>query len=81
MLSSRIFVLLLVSSTLCLSIICVKDWTSDLNSNKWNTYSKNKLDNMLNRHLNGNVAKNIILFLGDGMGFTTVTVIISIFLF
>ena len=41
---------------------------------KWNEYSKQRLNMMLNRNLNGNVAKNLVLYLGDGMGISTVTV-------
>lgn len=53
---------------------CGKDWSDDQNPKKWNDYSRQRIDKMLTRKLNGNVAKNIILFLGDGMGITTVTV-------
>lgn len=46
------------------------DWSNDEYSDKWNTYSRLRLQHSLNRKLNGNVAKNIIFFLGDGMGKT-----------
>lgn len=53
---------------------CSKDWTEDMFPYKWTEYSKKRIDSMLSRELNGNVAKNVILYLGDGMGITTVTV-------
>ena len=46
---------------------CV-DWSQDVHPDKWNTYAKNKLDEILNRKINKNLAKNVILFIGDGMG-------------
>ena len=45
-----------------------KDWSEDQKPSKWNSYSQQRINKILNRKLNGNVAKNIILFLGDGMG-------------
>ena len=50
-----------------------KDFSADQYPQKWNDYAKQRLDKMLTRQLNGNVAKNIVLMLGDGMGITTVT--------
>jgi hypothetical protein len=51
-------------------VVCFggKDWSSDEHPHKWNDYSKENIDQMLKRKLNGNLAKNSILFLGDGMG-------------
>ena len=49
------------------------DWSQDKDPQKWNRMAKETLDNLLNRKLNHNVAKNIILFIGDGMGISTVT--------
>ena len=65
-----------MNSTLSLSLIIFliaitsasKDWSEDQKPSKWNSYSQQRINKMLNRKLNGNVAKNIILFLGDGMG-------------
>ncbi len=57
-----------------LLVSCSKDWSSDEKQEKWYKYSKQKLDHILNRQLNGNIAKNLIIFLGDGMGLSTVTV-------
>ena len=67
----RIFI---VTVLILLNIILIngsKDWSEDMYPLKWNDYSRNKIEHMLNRQLNGNVAKNLILFLGDGMGMTT----------
>lgn len=68
----RVYGLILLS--LVIACHCGKDWSDDQYPKKWNDYSKQRIDKMLTRKLNGNVAKNIILFLGDGMGITTVTV-------
>ena len=40
----------------------------DKDRNKWNENALNKIKETLAKKINGNVAKNIILFLGDGMG-------------
>ncbi len=50
-----------------------KDWSEEQYRYKWNEYSKTRINKMLKRRLNGNVAKNVILYLGDGMGISTVT--------
>ncbi|XP_053362691.1 alkaline phosphatase, tissue-nonspecific isozyme [Clarias gariepinus] len=39
----------------------------------WRTQARATLNSALRRKLNTNVAKNIVLFLGDGMGVTTIT--------
>ncbi|XP_063060386.1 alkaline phosphatase, tissue-nonspecific isozyme [Engraulis encrasicolus] len=39
----------------------------------WRSMARDDLNAALNRKLNTNVAKNIMLFLGDGMGVTTIT--------
>ncbi|XP_048836343.1 alkaline phosphatase, tissue-nonspecific isozyme [Brienomyrus brachyistius] len=39
----------------------------------WRKLAKDALHSAVNQKLNTNVAKNIVLFLGDGMGVTTVT--------
>ncbi|XP_046719093.1 alkaline phosphatase, tissue-nonspecific isozyme [Silurus meridionalis] len=39
----------------------------------WRTQAQATLNSALRRKLNTNVAKNIVLFLGDGMGITTIT--------
>ncbi len=39
----------------------------------WNNYGTERIEKAANRRLNNNVAKNVIVFLGDGMGVTTNT--------
>jgi alkaline phosphatase len=60
-----------------LLLICLagafQDWTEDQNPKKWNDYALNKINEQLNKKINTNIAKNVILFLGDGMGITTIT--------
>ncbi|XP_022686606.1 alkaline phosphatase-like isoform X2 [Varroa jacobsoni] len=46
---------------------------SEGDPNFWRKESFNALNHRINRRLNTNVAKNIIFFLGDGMGVSTVT--------
>jgi alkaline phosphatase len=71
--------LLLLSIVLTLSSIavddvsCELDWSAEKQPSKWMDYSKVQLNKVLNRKLNGKIAKNVILFLGDGMGVSTVT--------
>ncbi len=47
-------------------LICLKR-TDDQNPKKWNKYAFDKIQQSLHKKINGNVAKNVILFLGDGM--------------
>lgn len=61
-------------ATLFLNTNASKDWSEDKKPERWNKYASDKIRQILNRDINGNVAKNIILFLGDGMGLPTVTV-------
>lgn len=42
------------------------DWSADQYPQRWISYSRERIEKMLNRRLNGNVAKNVIMFLGDG---------------
>jgi len=50
-----------------------QDWSADKSPEKWNTYASRKINQVLNHSNNRKIAKNIILFLGDGMGMSTVT--------
>ena len=59
------------------SVACFSDWSQDMDPNKWNSYARDKLDAIINQKRNRNVAKNVILFIGDGMGITTVTGVFS----
>jgi hypothetical protein len=67
-----------VQALVILSIViawyCDKSWSEDENPKKWTDYNNNRIDEILKRKLNGNVAENMIFFLGDGMGITSVTV-------
>ena len=54
-------------------VYCDTDWSEDINPQKWIKYSQDRIQQMLKRKINGNVAKNSIFFLGDGMGVATVT--------
>lgn len=65
------FVILIV---IIIGTNCSKDWTEEQFSYKWHQYSKKRIESQLIKPLNGNVAKNLILYLGDGMGVSTVTV-------
>ncbi|KAM3876367.1 intestinal-type alkaline phosphatase [Diretmus argenteus] len=54
------------------------EWTwafseEELHARYWNNKGKQALDTALNMKPNLNTAKNVILFLGDGMGVTTIT--------
>ena len=64
----------LVILSIIIACYCDKSWSEDENPKKWTDYNNNRIDKILKRKLNGNVAKNVILFLGDGMGITSVTV-------
>ena len=62
--------LVLISALL---LVHAADWTADQDPARWNKYSRDRLDKMLKMTPNLNVAKNVVFFLGDGMGITTVT--------
>lgn len=47
--------------------------TTFLDKDYWRSLGAKNLDNILKRKTNNNVAKNVIIFVGDGMGLTTVT--------
>ncbi|RNA08725.1 alkaline phosphatase-like, partial [Brachionus plicatilis] len=49
------------------------DWSEDEHPEKWFANARDHLEKMLHRKPNKNLAKNTILFLGDGMGITTIT--------
>lgn len=55
------------------NVYCEADWSMDINPQKWMKYSQDRIEQTLKRKVNGNVAKNAIFFLGDGMGVATVT--------
>jgi alkaline phosphatase len=65
--------MLLVSVLFWLFVHGSADWSADKDPHKWNRLAKESIDQMLNRKINKNIAKNVILFLGDGMGMGTIT--------
>jgi alkaline phosphatase len=56
-----------------LNTFVFSDFANDLNPQKWNEQAKNTIESILNSKLNQNIAKNLVIFLGDGMGVSTVT--------
>lgn len=44
-----------------------------LDAEFWNSMAQENLKRVLQKQWNTNIAKNVILFLGDGMGISTVT--------
>lgn len=69
---TKIILLLFLISPVIISIKCDKDWSDDMKPEKWNKNGKDNIDRILNRKLNTKVAKNILFYLGDGMGMPTV---------
>ena len=49
------------------------DWSGDIDRAKWMKVAENNLEKVLSKKLNNQIGKNMILFLGDGMGISTVT--------
>lgn len=50
-----------------------KDWTIEKNASFWREQARLAIDERLKTRENTRVAKNVIMFLGDGMGVSTVT--------
>lgn len=69
---TKIILLLFLISLVIISIKCDKDWSDDMKPEKWNKNGKDNIDRILKRKLNTKVAKNILFYLGDGMGTPTV---------
>ena len=65
----------LVAFLACSFLVCSsraqQSWLEDQYPDKWNDLARNSLNSLLNKKTNKNVAKNIILYLGDGMGMST----------
>ena len=68
----NLFVFIFLISNL-IKIKTNKDWTDDQYPEKWMKYAQDRLNYELKKTINGKIAKNIIFFLGDGMGISTVT--------
>ena len=60
--------ILFTCNLLLLFSVTAADWSSDQDPEKWNQAARNAIDSLLNKKLNKNIAKNLIMFLGDGMG-------------
>ncbi|KTF94850.1 hypothetical protein cypCar_00039429 [Cyprinus carpio] len=60
-------------SVLCYLLCMSSGSVEEENPEFWRSSAQNTLRSALSRKLNSNVAKNIVLFLGDGMGVTTIT--------
>lgn len=49
------------------------DWAVEKNAEFWNEQARADINDILRREENNRIAKNVIMFLGDGMGVSTVT--------
>lgn len=49
------------------------DWTIEKDAQFWKNQGRLSIEEALKRRENTRIAKNVIIFLGDGMGVTTVT--------
>ena len=49
------------------------DWSIEKNATFWRDQGRLSIEEALKRRENTRIAKNVIMFLGDGMGVTTVT--------
>ena len=55
------------------SIDARTDWEVEKDASFWNQQARSEIENKLKKKMNIRTAKNVILFLGDGMGINTVT--------
>ena len=60
--------LIIFTCSIASSLCDEESWSDDQEPEKWNKQAFETLNNLLNRDLNNNIAKNLIMFLGDGMG-------------
>ncbi len=67
------FVLQAMLLTLICCVLCSKDWSTDMDPDRWNKYGKDTIESILKMEHNRNIAKNLIMMIGDGMGISTVT--------
>jgi hypothetical protein len=65
-----IFLILLINNLIYCGRI---DWSIEKNAQFWKEQGRISIEEALKRRENTRIAKNIIMFLGDGMGVTTVT--------
>ncbi len=69
MLSIIFFILLINNFIHCGRV----DWSIEKNAEFWREQGRISIEETLKKRENTRIAKNIILFLGDGMGVSTVT--------
>jgi alkaline phosphatase len=50
------------------------DWSQDEDPARWSKLASQTLNDLLKRQVNNKIAKNLIMFLGDGMGINTINV-------
>lgn len=62
----RVILLVLVFAYALICCQASLDWSRDTQPGRWYKDALDKINQMLKRKINKNVAKNIILFLGDG---------------
>ena len=60
------FELYTIVSVLLYSLAYAVDWSLDQDPAKWNKQARETIESILNLKTNRNIAKNIILFIGDG---------------
>jgi alkaline phosphatase len=74
---SKSLLLVCIYYVLCINSHSVRrrsaDWSIDMEAETWNTRARDDIDKRLKQKHNHNIAKNVILYLGDGMGIATVT--------
>ncbi|CAM1311927.1 ALPL (predicted) [Pycnogonum litorale] len=68
---NSLFVILSLSTLRC--FVSSSAHRNEQDPKYWREISKNSVNRILRTEKNNNVAKNVILFLGDGMGISTVT--------
>jgi alkaline phosphatase len=64
---------LIILTSIFYFVYAAVDWSEDMNADKWNKQASDNINRILKQKLNRNIAKNLIMLIGDGMGITTVT--------
>jgi alkaline phosphatase len=67
--------LIVLVSLICYAqgFVSPADWSDDMNADTWYGRAEAAIKVQVTKKLNKNMAKNVILYLGDGMGISTVT--------
>ena len=71
----------LMDGSIVLLVLCLSqigntgriDWSIEKDGSFWNEQARISIEEVLQRQENTRIAKNVIMFLGDGMGVSTVT--------